>query len=141
MGMETRSFPGNVDSLDPLRDYIGELAQQAGLSKKSTYNLKVAIDEIATNIILYGYESEKIDGTYRLLSEITENELTVILEDDAKPFNPLENELPDEMDLSVPLEEREIGGLGIFLTINGVDDFSYDFSTGKNRNKFIMKKA
>ncbi len=43
--------------------------------------------------------------------------------------------------LSVPLEEREIGGLGIFLTVNGVDDFSYDFSTGKNRNKFVMKKA
>ncbi len=62
MGMETRSFPGNVDSLDPLRELHRRLAQQAGLSKKSTYNLKVAIDEIATNIILYGYEREKIDG-------------------------------------------------------------------------------
>jgi serine/threonine-protein kinase RsbW len=140
MGMETRTFPGNVDSLDPLRDYLGELAKQAGLSKKSTYSLKLAVDEIATNIILYGYESAKITGTFNLLSEITETGLVVILEDDAKPFNPLENKLPDELDLSVPLHEREIGGLGIFLTVSGVDDFSYDFSTGRNRNIFKMKR-
>ena len=46
--METKSFPGVVDSLDPLRDYIGELAARAGLSKKKTYSLILAADEIAT---------------------------------------------------------------------------------------------
>lgn len=55
--MERRYFPGTVDSLDSLREYVGELAERAGLPKKKVYNLKLAIDEIATNIILYGYEA------------------------------------------------------------------------------------
>jgi serine/threonine-protein kinase RsbW len=141
MIMEGRSFPGNVDSLDPLRDYIGELSEKAGLVKKSTYSLKVAIDEIATNIILYGYEAAGLKADFKVLSEITDNELIIILEDVAAAFDPLARELPDEVDLSKPLEERAIGGLGIFLTVNGVDDFSYEYSDGKNRNKFIMKIA
>jgi len=137
--METKSFPGVVDSLDELRDYIGELAQKAGLVKKSTYSLKLAIDEIATNIILYGYERAGLKADFIVLSEITEEDLTVILEDVAAAFDPLSREMPDHEDLTMALEEREIGGLGIFLTINGVDDFSYEYKDGKNRNIFIMK--
>ena len=137
--METKSFPGVVDSLDELRDYIGELAQKAGLVKKSTYSLKLAIDEIATNIILYGYERAGLKADFIVLSEITEDKLTVILEDVAAAFDPLSREMPDHEDLTMALEEREIGGLGIFLTINGVDDFSYEYKDGKNRNIFIMK--
>ena len=137
--METKSFPGVVDSLDELRDYIGELAKKAGLVKKSTYSLKLAIDEIATNIILYGYERTGLKADFIVLSEITEDKLTVILEDVAAAFDPLSREMPDHEDLTMALEEREIGGLGIFLTINGVDDFSYEYKDGKNRNIFIMK--
>ncbi|CAG4998422.1 hypothetical protein DYBT9275_01998 [Dyadobacter sp. CECT 9275] len=139
--METRSYPGEVDSLDPLRDYIGELAEKAGLAKKATYSLKLAIDEIATNIILYGYQRAGIKADYLLHSEITDEALTVILEDEAPQFDPLSRELPDMDDLSRPLEEREIGGLGIYLTVNGVDEFSYEYVNGKNRNIFKMKRA
>jgi serine/threonine-protein kinase RsbW len=139
--MESKSFPGTVDSLDSLRDYVGELSQQAGLAKKPTYALKLAIDEIATNIILYGYQRVGIEADVVVLSEITEAALTVILEDVAAPFDPLAKELPDADYLAKSLEDREIGGLGIFLTVNGVDDFSYEYADGKNRNKFVMKIA
>lgn len=88
--METRSFPGDVDSLDSLREYIGELAHKAGLTKKSTYSLKLAIDEIATNIILYGYEKAGIKADYLVHSEITEENLSVTIEDEAAAFNPLQ---------------------------------------------------
>jgi serine/threonine-protein kinase RsbW len=139
--METKSFPGVVDSLDPLRDYISELAQKAGLAKKAKYSLTLAIDEIATNIILYGYERAGLEADFNVLSEITEHELIIILEDQAAAFDPLGREMPDADYLSKPLEDRDIGGLGIFLTVNGVDDFSYEYADGKNRNKFIMKIA
>jgi len=137
--METKSFPGVVDSLDELRDYVGELAQKAGLVKKSTYSLKLAIDEISTNIILYGYERAGLKADFTVLSEISDDKLTVILEDVAAPFDPLSREMPDNEDLTMALEEREIGGLGIFLTVKGVDEFSYEYKDGKNRNIFIMK--
>ena len=141
MAMESKSFPGIVDSLDSLREYIGELAKKAGLAKKPTYSLKLAIDEIATNIILYGYQNAGLEADFVMLSEITNEELIIILEDVAAPFDPLAKELPNAEDLTKSLEERNIGGLGIFLTINGVDDFSYEYANGKNRNKFVMKIA
>ncbi|WP_291040935.1 ATP-binding protein [Dyadobacter sp. 50-39] len=137
--METKSFPGVVDSLDPLRDYIGELAARAGLSKKKTYSLILAADEIATNIILYGYERAGLTGDFSVLSEVTDSALTIILEDIAEAFDPLARELPSEEDLARSLDEREIGGLGIFLTVNGVDEFSWEYADGRNRNKFVMK--
>lgn len=137
--METKSFPGVVDSLDLLRDYISTLAAKAGLGKKPTYSLILAVDEIATNIILYGYERAGIVADFTVLSEITDSELVVILEDVAKPFDPLSRELPDADYLASELEDREIGGLGIFLTVNGVDEFSYEYADEKNRNKFVMK--
>jgi anti-sigma regulatory factor (Ser/Thr protein kinase) len=139
--MESKSFPGNVDSLDSLREYVGELAEKAGLAKKPTYALKLAVDEIATNIILYGYQQPGLEADFTVLSEITASELVVILEDIAAPFDPLAKELPGSDDLTKSLEDREIGGLGIFLTINGVDEFSYEYAGGKNRNKFVMKIA
>ncbi|MCE7068574.1 ATP-binding protein [Dyadobacter sp. CY326] len=139
--MESKSFPGTVDSLDALREYIGELSQQAGLAKKPTYSLKLAVDEIATNIILYGYQEPGIEADFQVLSEIKDDKLVVILEDIAAPFDPLAKELPNAQDLTLSLEERGIGGLGIFLTINGVDEFSYEYADGKNRNKFVMKIA
>ena len=137
--MERKRFPGTVDSLETLRAYIGTLSAEAGLSKKSTYSLKLAIDEIATNIILYGYEAAGLKASFTVESEITSGELIVILEDEAAAFDPLAREMPDDQDLTIPLEERAIGGLGIFLTINGVDEFSYANVDGKNRNKFVMK--
>lgn len=136
--MESKSFPGVVDSLDELRGFIGDLCQSAGLSKKATYNLKLAVDEIATNIILYGYQATGLEGEIDVLNEVTDQKLTVILEDIAEPFNPLEKRELDELDLNKPLEEREIGGLGIFLTIKGVNGFFYEYTGGRNRNKFVM---
>lgn len=138
--MKSKSFPGVVDSLDGLRDYVGELSEQAGLHKKATYSLKLAIDEIATNIILYGYEKVGLVADFRVLSELTDWELIVVIEDDAAAFDPLAKQLPNEADLSKALEDRDIGGLGIFLTIKGVDNFYYEFFNGKNRNVFVMKR-
>lgn len=139
MAKETISFPGTVDSLEPLRDCVGEKAEKAGLSKKAIFNLKLAIDEIATNIILYGYEAAGLQADIELTSELTDNELIITLSDVAQPFDPLARDLPTDEDLRLSLEERQIGGLGIFLTVNGVDDFAYQYSEGKNINSFTMK--
>lgn len=139
--MESKTFPGTVDSIDQIRQYIKEIAQRAGLGKKPAYNLMLAADEIATNIILYGYEQAGREGDVEVLHTITDNELTVIFEDTAIPFDPTNHELPDEEDLTKPLEERHIGGLGIFLTITGVDEFLYEPTSNGNRNIFKMKIA
>lgn len=137
--MESKIFPGTVESIDHIREYIKEISEIAGLGKKPAYNLMLAADEIATNIVLYGYERAGLEGDIKVLYTQLDDELIVIFEDEAIPFDPLTRVLPEEEDLLKPLEERAIGGLGIFLTVNGVDDFSYEYVDNHNRNIFKMK--
>jgi serine/threonine-protein kinase RsbW len=138
--MESQIFPGTVESIDLIRHYIADLSQQAGLNKKAGYNLRLAADEIATNIVLYGYEEAGREGNINVLHKLTDEQLEIIFEDTAAPFDPLARELPDEEDLTLPLEERKIGGLGIFLTVKGVDEFSYERVADRNRNIFRMNR-
>jgi len=98
----------------------------------------VAVDEIATNIILYGYQEAEFEGIIDVTIEKIDNRLKVIFEDDAAPFDPTKRALPDEEYFDLPLDEREIGGLGIYLTINGVSEFLYEYVNNRNRNIFIV---
>lgn len=136
--MELKTFPAVIDSLDSIRQYIKAVAQEAGLDKKASYNLLVAVDEIATNIILYGYQEDELEGVIDVTTEKTDKHLKVVFEDDAVPFDPTIRELPDEEDFNLPLDERPIGGLGIYLTINGVSEFLYEYINNRNRNIFIV---
>ena len=123
--MVLKTFPAVIDSLESIRQYIKAVAQEAGLDKKASYNLLVAVDEIATNIILYGYQEDELEGVIDVTTEKTDKHLKVVFEDDAVPFDPTIRELPDEEDFNLPLDERPIGGLGIYLTINGVSEFLF----------------
>ena len=137
--MERKTFPGTLDSLEDIRQVVKEESQRVKLSKKATYSLLLAVDEIATNIIVHGYEETGTQGTLDLITEHSDGQLSVILEDDATPFDPLQRKLPTDDFFAMPLEERPIGGMGLHLTINGVDDFRYEFVNHRNRNIFIMK--
>lgn len=136
---ESRKFSASLDSLSLIREYLADSARLVGLDKSRTYKLCLAVDEIATNIINYGYLKSGIDnGIINVTVSSDKDLLTVILEDSAVPFNPLENKPPGEKELALPLEERAIGGLGIMLAIKNVDKFSYNYENGKNKNIFCM---
>jgi len=136
---EFRKFSANLDSLEPIREFLTDSANKLGLDKNKTYKLCLAIDEIATNIINYGYLNSGItNGIIDVVVYSSKELLTVILEDKAIAFNPFENKLPGVEDLTLPLEERPIGGLGIMLAKENVDEFRYEFENGKNRNIFCV---
>jgi anti-sigma regulatory factor (Ser/Thr protein kinase) len=136
--MQRKTFPGTLDSLDDIRQVVKEEAQRAELSKKATYKLMLAIDEIATNIITHGYEETGTEGNIDVLTEHADGHLSITLEDDAAPFDPLQRNLPGEETFTKPLEDRPIGGMGIYLTLEGVDKFRYELAGQRNRNIFIM---
>jgi anti-sigma regulatory factor (Ser/Thr protein kinase) len=136
--MERTTFLGTLDSLEGIRHAVKEQALQVGLAKKPTYALLLAVDEIATNIITHGYEETGTEGTMDLLIEHADGKLTVTLEDDAVAFDPLKHDMPTEEFFAQPLEDRPIGGMGIHLTLNGVDEFKYEYAGHRNRNTFIM---
>ena len=137
--MERKTFPGTLDSLEGIRQEVKEESQRVGLSKKATYNLLLAIDEIATNIIMHGYDENEKSGDIDLIIEHKDGQIQVTLEDDAPPFDPFQHKLPTEEFFNKPLEERPIGGMGIHLTINAVDEFRYEFANQRNRNIFVVK--
>jgi anti-sigma regulatory factor (Ser/Thr protein kinase) len=138
--MKSRTFPATVESLAPIREYLTELSAAAGLDKKQTYNLCLAVDEVVTNIFLYGYGRSGQKGVVDVYAEVDENQIQITVEDDSPPYDPTQQKLPDEEDLKKPLEERPIGGLGLFLTISNVDEFKYEYISGRNRNIFVVKR-
>ena len=137
--MDTLLISGKLASLSPIRHYVAKLAEAAGLNEMANYQLCLAVDEIATNVITHGYEENGLSGDLSLSAVLDAEKLTVVMEDTGIPFDPTNQELPDEEDLAVPLEEKLIGGLGIFLTIKGVDEFRYKQKDNINQNIFVMR--
>ena len=134
--MNTVTVPGSLDSLETIRNLVLDSARYAGLDKRSMYRLVQAVDEIATNIIVHGYEETNTVGMVFVDVEINDNELIIIIEDTSVPFDPRQLAPPDNLDAS--MEDRGIGGLGIYLALRDVDAFDYEYVDGKNRNILVM---
>jgi anti-sigma regulatory factor (Ser/Thr protein kinase) len=137
--MKPLTVPGTLDSLSKIGQYVNTAAQAADLDKKVSYHLRMAVDEIATNIIVHGYDEAGLTGDVLVLSEMDDQTLTITLEDTSAPFDPRKLGRPDQLDL--PVEERPIGGLGIYLTIQNVDKFDYEYVDHHNRNIFIINRS
>lgn len=136
--MEPLTLPGTLDSLTTIGAYVLEAADAAGLEKKLAYRMRLAVDEIATNAIVYGYERVGQEGDLVVIAEVGDGELTIILEDKGPPYDPFDTPSPDDLD--EPLETRDIGGLGVFLAVQGVDEFHYEWVDGTNRNIFTLRR-
>lgn len=135
--MEPLTVPGTLESLGEIADYVKAAANSAGLDKKSSYRLRLAVDEIATNIITHGYVEAGGEGNLALQAEIDEQELTIVIEDTGIAYE-LQRQPPDSLDS--PLEERQIGGLGVYLAIQNVDKFFYERVEDRNRHTFIVQR-
>jgi serine/threonine-protein kinase RsbW len=139
--MESLTVPGTLDSLKAIADYVMAAAEKAGLEKKEAYKLRLAIDEIASNIIIHGYEEADRSGNIDLSTDLSEQSLSITLEDSAIPYDPYQRIGPDEQELNQSLHDRPIGGLGVFLAIDGVDEFTYEFVNNRNRNRFTLNRS
>lgn len=137
--MEGLTLPGNLDSLKPLRDYVTAAAEAAGLDRIKLNRLRLAVDEIASNSIMHGYQEAGLEGHLYVSAELSDGSLRIVLEDEGNPFDPSDTPTPDHVDL--PLAERPIGGLGIHLTLQGVDEFSYERAGNRNRNIFLVHRG
>lgn len=138
--MEALTLPGKLDSLSAIAKYVMEASQSAGLNKKTAYKLRLAVDEIATNIITHGYEEAGLEGKIELSGILKESNLTICLEDTGARYDPYEMAGVEAEELKKGLEERQIGGLGVYLAIQGVDQYFYERVGDKNRNIFVVNR-
>jgi len=133
--MKPMTVPATLDSLGAIAEYVLAAAASAGLDKRASYNLRLAVDEIVTNIIVYGYADTDLQGTLELSADIDDGMLTVSVEDSGVAYDPRQARVPDT---SLPLEERPIGGLGVYLAMKSVDEFLYERVGDRNRSTFKM---
>jgi serine/threonine-protein kinase RsbW len=125
-------------SLKALREYAVAAAQQAGLKRDRVEGLRMAMDEYATNIITYGYHDAGIKGDIMATAEINDEQLVISLYDTAVPYDPTLR--PDPTNLEDPLEERGLGGYGIMLTRQSVDNWLYRYDGKRNCNHFVLNR-
>jgi sigma-B regulation protein RsbU (phosphoserine phosphatase) len=136
--MQGLTVPGNLDGLGPLRDYVADLAKAAGLPEPAVYKLCLAVDEIATNIIAHGYEEAGRTGDITVTGRVDCGRVIVELHDTGQSYDPNKHLVPDNEMLSLPLEERKIGGLGIMLARDSVDELQYESTANGNTHRFIV---
>lgn len=125
----------NLKELTRLSEFIELFGEQAELPVKVIFELNLCLDELITNVVSYGYVDEEAHSI-----EITINREsdTVSLEiiDDGISFNPLTKDPPDT---TLPLEERQLGGLGIHLVKSVMSDYTYMRDGANNILKLIKR--
>jgi anti-anti-sigma factor len=130
MQLATLTVPSSLDSLSEISDFVVAAARTAGLDDQAVWEVQLAVDEAATNVILHAYGDHDLEGPITVDAELENNEFIVRLHDQGTPFDPDTVPTPD---LDSPLEQRATGGLGLYLMRKLMDrvDFQFD-SAGHN---------
>ncbi|MCG6552769.1 MAG: ATP-binding protein [Candidatus Magnetominusculus sp. LBB02] len=129
-----RSFDCEINSIPLILDFIGEAATQQGLPDAFVFDARVAVDEACTNIIDYNC---KAGSKIELSIKINSSDFIVAIKNDGEPFDPDTVKTPDT---DLPLEERQIGGLGIFLMKQLMDKIEYESRDGRNCLTMIKQR-
>ena len=122
-------LPNSLGALDQLHAVVGQFCRRRAIHPDTEFKIDLALDEIFTNIVRYGYDDQQPhEIVVRLKSG--QKSVRISIEDDARPFNPL---LAPEVDVDAPVAERRIGGLGIHLVRNLLDQARYQRRPAGNR--------
>ncbi len=134
--MEFETFPGNYSSLDAIRNFYKSAAEKAGLDEKAVYEVQMAVDEAASNIIDHAYGGENL-GNIECSYRASKGELEIIIRDFGKPFNPA---LVDYPDMQTDIKNRKIRGLGLHFMNSLMDSVKFSFN-GHGGNILTMVKT
>lgn len=123
-----------MDNYDSCISFIEEQLQQAGFDNKTIIKVVTACEEIIVNVMNYAYSPQEGELDITFEEDIDAVKITFI--DNGNPFNPLAS--PDA-DITLPIDQREIGGLGILMVKKFMDDVNYEYKDNKNILT-VMKK-
>ncbi len=137
--MDAATFPGTLDALSSIRQYVKTAAEAAGLDHSVAYKLVLAVDEIATNVVEHGYKGAGLKGDITVAAARDNDNLVIRLADTGKSFDPNARPEISDLELSKELEDRPVGGLGILLAKDGVDDLQYEATRSGNICRFVVR--
>ena len=127
--MKELTIAATVENIEVVTDFVNQQLELLECPMKAQMQIDVAIDELFSNIAHYSYNPEVGQATVRV--EVVENPLAVTITfiDNGVPYDPLSKENPD---LTLSAEERQIGGLGIYLVKKSMDEITYEYKDGQN---------
>lgn len=125
--MEKLTIDATVENLENVTEFITSSLEEKNCSMKIIMQMELVIEEIFVNVASYAYRPNV--GPVTICKEIDDQALTISFIDGGVDYNPLEHEDPD---INAGIDEREIGGLGIFLVKKNVDEVSYERKDGQN---------
>jgi len=126
----------NIEQINSLHDFVDSIGDELNLSPALALNINLALEEIVSNVILYAYPSESSENKIFIEFVKSGNQLKFIISDYGKPFDPTTK---DEPDITLEAVDRPIGGLGIFLVRQIMDDITY--YRENNMNKLVLCKS
>ena len=132
--IEVLAVPENIPELIAFSDVV---EHALSLSIEQSYLMRLAIEEIGTNIIKYSYRAES-PGPIQIACVCREEELRVIIRDRGQPFDPRDAPAPD---LTSDLATRTVGGLGVFLVRELADDLTYRHDAASGWNELVIMKG
>ena len=118
-----------IDDVTRVTEFVEGELEKIGCPMKTIIQINIAIDEMFSNIVKYGYPDEPGPVTVRFIGGEQSNSVYIRFEDEGIPYNPLTKEDPD---ITLSADERNIGGLGIFMVKKTMDDIRYKYEDEKN---------
>ncbi|ONI42907.1 histidine kinase [Candidatus Epulonipiscium fishelsonii] len=127
--MVEMTVDGTIENIDKITEFVNAQLDELDCPLKTQIQIDIAIDELFSNIARYAYNPST--GIVTVKVEILQEILSVIITfiDSGKPHDPLKRTDPDT---TLSAEERQIGGLGIFMVKKSMDKISYEYKNGKN---------
>lgn len=127
--MKELTIDATIGNIPEVTAFVDEQLEALDCPMKAQMQIDIAIDELMSNIARYAYNPDVGPATIRV--EVTEDPMAVIITfiDNGIPYDPLSNEDPD---ITLSAEEREIGGLGIYMVRKTMDEVVYEYKDGQN---------
>lgn len=134
--MTSHTFPAKTEALSDILGFTEEVLETFECPMKIQMAVCVAIEEVFVNVAQYAYSCGEGDVTLSISFDRDSNTITFRMMDSGVPFDPLQKPDPD---ITLTADERDIGGLGIFITKKTMDTVSYTYENGRNILTMIKK--
>ena len=134
--MTKQTFPAKIEALSDVLGFVDRMLEQYECPMKTQTAICVAIEEVFVNVAHYAYGDGEGDMTLSIGFDTESREINFRMTDKGTPFDPLKKPDPD---ITLSAEEREIGGLGIFITKKTMDTVAYAYENGENILTMIKK--
>ena len=127
--MKELTLAATLENIETVTDFVNEQLEALDCPMKAQLQIDIAIDELFSNIARYAYAPGTGEATVRVEAFANPSAVVITFIDRGMPYNPLEKEDPDD---TLSADERQSGGLGVYMVKKSMDSMAYEYRDGQN---------